>query len=381
MVKVNGFAGVGLRRAVWIAVVWLGAVVMACAQDKCEFGTPGAGDTLAKALEKAGSCRVAAAKLNDCAWGSSADTTFADIVIHKCEGEFLAKLSPVAKQRYGDEMQLCAYEYGRQDGTMYISAAALCQAAVAAGLAENPAMDNQPMPRATFDCARAQTKLEIAICSDVGLGHADIILGRVYRGVLRNASGAARAALIESERQWLQRVPELCGLSGTPLSRGAVDCVRNEFEQRFTALDGCFDFLPDCLRGLDSVADESAAVNPQPRASFDCEAPSTGLEIVICADADLGKKDIQLASAYRDAGRKMAPSEHGTLVASERRWLRFINASCPFGPVGGVPSIFARGCVSSAFDVRIGQLQACPQQPPAERMQCLNDFHLMDEKK
>src|SRR5437660_590284 len=167
----------------------------AAAQEACEFFSDDAFDKLARALSHAKSCAAAAAKMHDCAWGSSADTQLAPIVVAKCEKTFLGKLSAPAKKRYYEEMQLCAYQFARQTGTMYMSAAALCQVDVAAHFAGAPEIANQPSPRAGFDCDKARTPLETAICSDIRLGHADIVLSRVYAGLMKHSAKEERAAL------------------------------------------------------------------------------------------------------------------------------------------------------------------------------------------
>jgi uncharacterized protein len=371
-----------MRRLILIAFLSIGAHVLTWAQEPCKFGSEDAFDALSKALSEAKSCDAAVAQMHDCAWGSSADTQLAPIVIAKCEKKFLHNLSPAAEKRYGDEMQLCAYEYARQEGTMYMSAAALCQVDVAAHFADDSRAASQPAARASFDCDKAQTPLELAICSDARLGHADIVLSRVYAGMLKSSDKENRSALIQSEKQWLQSIPAKCGVSATPLSEKSLNCVRNEFELRFTALDSCSGPINDCLQSPGDAGDEAAAAASAPnrRASFDCEAPSTALEIVICADAELGQTDIRLAQAYHDTETGMVAAQHKDLIESQRQWLRFVNVTCPLGAVGGIPSLITRSCVRTAFQTRIVQLQTCPLKELQERIRCLNDFQLFEKK-
>lgn len=368
-----------MRRLILVVFLSMGAFVPARAQDPCGFGSQDGFEALAKALTEAKSCAAAAAKMHDCAWGSSADTQLAPIVVKKCERIFFEKLPPAGRKSYGDEMQLCAYEYAGQEGTMYMSAAALCQVDVAVHYAADPKAASKLGARASFDCAKAQTPLEKAICSDIGLGHADIVLSRVYFGFLRNSNEADKAGLIQSQRQWLRSVPARCGLVAPPFSTKSLDCARKQFEFRFTALDSCQEGIADCLRDLDAPATPVPLV-PTPRASFDCDTPSSALEIAICADNELGKLDIQLAQAYRDAKTIMIPAQQGDLIASERQWLRFMGGACPLEVVGGIPSVFERSCLRVAFQTRIAQLQTCPQQKPEERISCLNDFHVLEKK-
>lgn len=363
-----------------IALVLLLVSLPAIGQESCPSGED-AGDKLAMELSKATTCQASAAELQNCAWGSSADSQFAPIVIEKCEKTFLPNLSKQAQDRYMEEMQLCAYRFSRQQGTMYISAAALCQVDVAAGIAKDPVSGNLPIIRASFDCNKAQSSLELAICSDAKLGHADIVLGRVYAGTLKSAPNEVKSALIQDERQWLKSIPKKCGLAAKASSQKALNCVRNQFERRFTNLDMCGEdgISINCLHTPDD-SDDQLSDNDAPRASFDCEAPSTALEIVICADAELGQADIKLAEAYRLARSNMAEGQQKNLIESERQWLHFVNKTCPLGAVGGIPPIMTRSCVRTAFETRINQLVACPQKKAEEQLPCLKDFQLFEKK-
>ncbi|HEY6969254.1 MAG TPA: lysozyme inhibitor LprI family protein [Candidatus Angelobacter sp.] len=362
------------------AAFLLAASIPSWAQDACDYESKDRFDVLARALSAAKSCAAAVAKWQQCAFGSSADTQLTPIVVAKCEKTFLDKLSPATMERYTQEMQLCAYRYARQEGTMWMAIAAGCQVDVAAEFAANPATGSQPAARASFDCDKAQTALEKAICSDIRLGHADIVLSRVYSTRLKNPQ-EDRPVLIQSEKQWLQSLPAKCGVSAVPLSQKSLNCVRNEFELRFTMLDSCLGTITECLQspaGEDHTASAAESAS-NPRASFDCEKPSTAMAIVICADARLGQTDIKLAQAYHDAGEVMA-AQHKNLVESERQWLRFVNRTCPMGAIGGIPSYLTRACVRTAFETRIGQLQTCPQKELQDRISCLNDFQLFEKK-
>ena len=360
--------------------IW--ANIPVCAQDQCHYGSEGVFDALAKDLTQAASCDVAAAKMRDCASGSSADTQLAPIVISKCESGFLRKLSPEAEKRYADEMQLCAYEYARQEGTMYMSAAALCQVDVVAHFAADPVAASRPAGRTSFDCDKAKTPLELAICSDIRLGHADIVLSRVYAGTLKNSDKEGRSALIASEKQWLQSIQTKCGLSATLDSQESRNCLINEFELRFTVLDSCSEKITYCLQSSGDVGDQPAAARSTSnrRASFDCETPSSALEIVICADAELGQTDIELAQALHDADTANATVLHKDLIESQRKWFSFVSRTCPLGAAGGIPSVLARSCVRTSFQTRIVQLQTCSQKELQARIPCLNDFHLLERK-
>lgn len=367
-----------VRRVLLTILVLATACRAGLAQSACKYGSDQAFDGLVNQLKNEKTCQSAVATLHACEWGSSADTEFAPIVITKCEKTFFNGLSAAGKKRYADEMQLCAYEYAKADGTLAMSEAAMCQVDVAGEFAANPALANQPERRASFDCNAAQSLLEKAICSDAALGRADIVLSQVYKGALHSPDGTEqdRQALIQNEKDWQSAVPAACHLA-EPFSTVSLNCVRSAFEDRFTALD-CDGPMSDCLESLKETAPVTHA---SPRASFDCEKPSTALEIVICADADLGQTDIRLAEVYHDADAVMGAGQHQNLVGSQRGWLKFVNQSCPLGAVGGIPSLLTRSCVRTAFETRIVQLQSCSRKPAKEQMPCLSQFALMQPEK
>lgn len=357
----------------------------ALAQDACPFGFGGEKnfDALAKALSNAKSCQEAVRTLHECMWGSSADTQFAAIVVEKCEKAFFPKLSKAAKANYEEEMQLCPYEFAKQQGTMYISAAALCQVDVAARIAADPALAAKPLPRATFDCSKTQSPLEKAICSDTRLGHADIVLGRVYKRVLTSLKGNQATELVASERKWLAQVALNCHSNQARLNLAEKNCVAVEFEDRFTDLDSCEDAEDD--QGMAKCLAESAAtrdqeVNGEPeggrRASFDCEKPKSALEIAICADASLGEEDIKVAESYKKSLALLPSTERPKLIGTQRQWLKYVQSVCPMGVVGGIPDILTRSCIRTAFQTRNGQFEECDQKPEVERANCLNSFKL-----
>jgi uncharacterized protein len=374
------------QRSITLAIfILMSASLLASAQDSCPHGSAeDTADGLIKALTRAKSCSAAAAKLNDCRWGSSADTQFAPIVIEKCEKTFFDKLSPAGKMRYEEEMQLCAYEYARAQGTLSMSEAALCQVDIAEKYSANPALASRPLARASFDCGKAQSLLEKAICSDIHLGKADIVLSRVYAGALKSDKQADKPTLIASQRKWLNGLPANCGVTDKPLSQKSLNCLRIAFELRFTALDSCGDGGETITECIQMESEEGEVANDfdtaaGQRASFDCESPSTGLEIVICADAELGQDDIRLVETYRKADQTLGTAKHQQLVESERNWLHFVNQSCPLGAIGGIPPLLARACVRQAFEMRIGQLLQCPKKTPQEQIPCLNDFQLFEK--
>ena len=89
-------------------------------------------DRIARTLEAAASCQFAYDLMNACRSNTSGDVEFADIVMQRCEGAFLAQLSMAGRKSYGDDRARCRHRYAKREGTMYLSFAVTCEAGVAA---------------------------------------------------------------------------------------------------------------------------------------------------------------------------------------------------------------------------------------------------------
>lgn len=228
-------------RVLRIALLMVSSLGWLPAEEPCEFGygSEKAADQLEAALKQAPNCEKATAILSKCWWGSSADVGFASIVLEKCEKSLLPRLAASGKSRYVRERELCAYEFAAQDGTLFLSEEAMCALDVAHRFDAKPVLAEEPAPRASFDCAKATSAMEKAICSDDKLGRADIVLQRAYRPVLRSMPAAKRPQLIAEQKAWRSQAEKKCGVGSAPLNETARVCVRKEFEARFTQLDSC----------------------------------------------------------------------------------------------------------------------------------------------
>lgn len=211
----------------------------AVAQEPCQFFSDAAREALTQALEAAASCRKAAAEFDRCRWGSSADANFGSIVVSKCQKELLPKLSATGKANFEHERYLCSYEYAKQQGTIFISEEWHCQVDTAASFAGDPTIADQPPARASFDCGKAQSAMERAICSDRKLGDADIVLSRSLHAVISALRPPERAALMNQQQEWLAGVPKKCRVGEDEMSASSRSCMRKEFEARFQELDAC----------------------------------------------------------------------------------------------------------------------------------------------
>lgn len=98
-----------------------------------------------------------------------------------------------------------------------------------------------PAHAASFDCAKAATAVEKAICSDQALGRWDEQLRDSYRTLLDNAPSASLPALREAQRGWLKQRNQ-CAAADLDA------CLSDAMKQRVKALDA-------------SIADEQVALD------------------------------------------------------------------------------------------------------------------------
>lgn len=86
-----------------------------------------------------------------------------------------------------------------------------------------------PMPVEAFDCAKAKSAVEKAICADTKLKAADDAMSAAYAGLREALTGADRKTLGVSQRKWVKGREDRCGyLEGADL--GA--CILGRTEER-----------------------------------------------------------------------------------------------------------------------------------------------------
>lgn len=124
-------------RSVLAAVGWLLLTLPVAGQD-CPTQETG-WEAREAVVRKAPTCRDALKVAESCAFGASGDIGLTDIVIKRCEADFLAGLGKASRQRYDAGMKRCSQKHRRQDGTMYRSMEAFCRATLARDTAANAA--------------------------------------------------------------------------------------------------------------------------------------------------------------------------------------------------------------------------------------------------
>ncbi|GEM_PF-1751314 len=88
---------------------------------------------------------------------------------------------------------------------------------------------------ASFDCAKASTAVEKAVCAEAQLNDADARLGRLYSKLYSKTNGTAdKDSLKETQRAWLQQRAR-CDNPTNPAGMNA--CLLEVYQQRIQALE------------------------------------------------------------------------------------------------------------------------------------------------
>lgn len=99
-----------------------------------------------------------------------------------------------------------------------------------------------PAAAAGFDCAKASTPFEHAICDSPELSTADDRLAKTYQTAIGGLSEAAVAAVREDQRAWLDFAQRACAPEAKPMTNGRYDedrtrCLINLFNSRSSSLE------------------------------------------------------------------------------------------------------------------------------------------------
>jgi uncharacterized protein YecT (DUF1311 family) len=240
--------------AVFVGGFLLFSGALAAAQEGCPKNSlPISPDD----LQTAPTCAAAHALHLFCNYGATGDRGLTTIVVGKCEAVFLKKLTPDQKRHYNARVKDCGVKaeraYRNDGGTMALAEGAFCEEKAAADFARDVTnAASPPTVKASFDCRKAETLLELAICSSDKTGAADIELSKAYRAASQPAAPDVRQMLKESELGWLDYAVSAC-LEISSMNEKQKTCVQKVFAERAALIPRCMakagDDRAKCLNG------------------------------------------------------------------------------------------------------------------------------------
>ena len=158
-----------------------------------------------------------------------------------------------------------------------------------------------PVAAASFDCAKAATPFETAICGDPDLSKADERLAKTYATAIGGLSETALGEMRASQREWLDYARRACTRDAEVLTAGAYDerglsCLIDLFNSRSRVLE-----TSRMMDGLRFYPLASFAARPDP---YEADNPQSSWPVaqhemaVVQIDADEG-----FAHAFNDLVR------------------------------------------------------------------------------
>lgn len=104
------------------------------------------------------------------------------------------------------------------------------------------ALSSPPAAAASFDCGKAATPFEHAICGDASLSAADERLAKTFATAIGGLSETAVAAVRGDQRAWLDFAQKACSPQAKALTSGRYDedglrCLSNLFASRSAVLE------------------------------------------------------------------------------------------------------------------------------------------------
>ncbi|MFK4812493.1 DUF3298 domain-containing protein [Devosia sp. ZW T5_3] len=105
-----------------------------------------------------------------------------------------------------------------------------------------PAAFVLPAAAASFDCTKASTPFEHAICDRPELSAADEVLAKTFATAIGGLTKDGTEAMRAGQRVWLDYAQRVCTDTATPLTEGAYDddsaaCLLEKFKARSTVLE------------------------------------------------------------------------------------------------------------------------------------------------
>ena len=110
------------------------------------------------------------------------------------------------------------------------------------GAAAAPVGVITPTQAASFDCAKASTPYEQAICQRLELSAADELLAKAFSTAIGGLTPKAADAMRADQRSWLDFVQRVCTDDAKPLTSGSYDdagaaCLADKLRDRVTVLE------------------------------------------------------------------------------------------------------------------------------------------------
>jgi uncharacterized protein YecT (DUF1311 family) len=93
-------------------------------------------------------------------------------------------------------------------------------------------IEASPIYRTSYECSKAKTEQERAICYVKNLADLDLKLDRVYKQAINRSELNGRSKIVRSQREWITTRDENC-----PIYKWWVECLQKAYQERIKELE------------------------------------------------------------------------------------------------------------------------------------------------
>mgnify|MGYP001627241469 CR=1 FL=1 len=167
---------------------------------------------------------------------------------------------------------------------------------------------------ASFDCAKAQTRVEKMICADAELSKLDEEMARAYATSLQDKSRANAAR--QTQRQWVKE-RNACG---------SAECVKQSYKNRLHGLVVTKPLI-DATEIVSELSRRSHIAPPElEKLLSDCS--QNQLSMNICIFRDFIAIEYEMQNTFAKALARLQNQCHLTLKENQTRWERARDQQC-----------------------------------------------------
>ena len=173
----------------------------------------------------------------------------------------------------------------------------------------------------SFDCNKASTSVERAICNDKALGELDAALGSELKDVISNATPEQRTDFLRDQRQWLKYRNQHCAPAALNAGESLPECLAALYQDRIANLKSLKDAATaNCQKIADRYKALASAHPGESPLTVLAASPTAGVTLAEPLTQMSDPKALLLAWANKQTPRVSVPDELTKSLFSIAGW-------------------------------------------------------------
>jgi uncharacterized protein len=173
----------------------------------------------------------------------------------------------------------------------------------------------------SFDCNKASTPVEHAICGDKALGELDTALASALRDAMSAATPEQRADYLRDQRQWLKYRNQHCAPGSLTAGESLPECLAAVYQDRIASVRSLKDANTlNCRKIADRYRPLASAHPGESPLTVVAAAPASGVTLADPLTQMSDPKEMLLAWANTQTPRVLVPDELTKSLFSTSDW-------------------------------------------------------------